>query len=216
MKIFDFIRKNRHQKERESAAMVSRSAIKIKQSDPDRIKCPCCFREFSHRDVHFKVRIYEPERQDSNPDLHSKEDPVYRNFWSYYAYPPNWEYADCPVVKAREAGITGGKLHTDQDGFVEGMTDSLGRRTDIRICPHCHNPLPAGYGKYPIYMIAVTGSSYVGKAVYLSQLMKHMESVMTYGGLRCSPMTEAGIRFIQQHLPEKDTDLRSCWKPYKR
>ncbi|MFR2605771.1 MAG: hypothetical protein ACLTAX_11490 [Waltera sp.] len=45
----------------------------------------------------------------------------------------------------------------DPEGFLYQVRDEEGRDTKVRICPHCHNPLPFEYGKYPVKYIAVVG-----------------------------------------------------------
>ena len=53
-----------------------------------------------------------------------------------------------PIAKVR--------MH-DPEGFLYQVRDEEGRDTKVRICPHCHNPLPFEYGKYPVKYIAVVG-----------------------------------------------------------
>ncbi|MEI3282045.1 MAG: hypothetical protein V8R61_04760 [Enterocloster sp.] len=100
-----------------------------------------------------------------------------------------------------------GGFHLDQDGFTDSVTDAFGEVTKVRICPYCHNPLPANYGKYPVHFIATVGITSSGKTVYLSQLMRHMDEIMANVGLGTLSMTEADTRFVREHQVKKDVPL---------
>lgn len=62
----------------------------------------------------------------------------------------------------------------DGSGMVQGVEDIYGVVSHRRVCPHCHNPLPNGYGKNTIKFISVIGVTGSGKTVYISQLLKYM------------------------------------------
>lgn len=62
----------------------------------------------------------------------------------------------------------------DGFGMVQGVEDIYGVVSHRRVCPHCHNPLPNGYGKNTTKFISVIGVTGSGKTVYISQLLKNM------------------------------------------
>lgn len=71
----------------------------------------------------------------------------------------------------------------DGDGMASMVEDVFGKRTNRRVCPHCHNPLPRQYGKNPVKFISVVGVTGAGKTVYISQLLKHMSDYLANVGM---------------------------------
>ena len=67
----------------------------------------------------------------------------------------------------------------DGYGMVQGVEDIYGEVSHRRVCPYCHNPLPNGYGKNEVKFISVIGVTRSGKTVYISQLLKNMDSYMS-------------------------------------
>lgn len=73
----------------------------------------------------------------------------------------------------------------DGDDFIYGVLDqySGNEATKVRLCPHCHNPLPlTSYGKYPVMFIGVVGMTSSGKTVYLNQLLNDMSTALWGSG----------------------------------
>lgn len=160
----------------------------------------------------FQEATVKPESKDTvdkslNELFTEKEDLPYENFWKKYSNNPEWEYANYPVITNRDSRMMKGGFHLDQDGFTDSVMDAFGEVSRIRICPHCHNPLPANYGKYPVHFIATVGITSSGKTVYLSQLMRCMDEIMANVGLGTLSMTEADTRFIREHQVKKDYAL---------
>lgn len=99
---------------------------------------------------------------------------------------------------------TGVKL--DRDGFLASVTDVFGGRSSSRVCPHCFNPLPHNYGKYPVKFISVIGITRAGKTVYLSSLLDNMYDYVDKLGM--SPLHADSVNFfIEQNKIQKDTTL---------
>ena len=71
----------------------------------------------------------------------------------------------------------------DGDGMVIGVEDIHGHETYRRVCPKCHNPLAAGYGKFETKFISVIGITQSGKTVFLSQLLKTIFDYTSHVGL---------------------------------
>lgn len=72
----------------------------------------------------------------------------------------------------------------DSDGFAMSVKQTGStKRCDRRVCPHCHNPLPQGYGKFPVKSITVIGITGAGKTVYLSKLIKDIQKYVSKVGL---------------------------------
>jgi len=210
---------------------------------PRIIKCPYCFKEFAHDEVHFKAMTLKEGSQwggadddfgaedddDFDPfsdldDLEGGEDEgpgdgsvdelfqekpdlQFKNFWSIYSNELEWEYANYPVITKEDRRMLDGGYHCDSDGFVDSARDCYGVETRERICPYCHNPLPANYGKYKVHFIATVGITSSGKTVYLSQLLKRMDMYMTNVNLVTLDMTPANEQFLEEHPVEKDKPL---------
>lgn len=50
-----------------------------------------------------------------------------------------------------------------------------GQVLNKRLCPHCHNPIIDGAGKYDMFLISVIGDTNVGKTVYLTVLQEMLK-----------------------------------------
>lgn len=165
-----------------------------------KIICPYCFKAFDHDQVHFRAP-YTVERsavggmnimgddtvsndkQDSLFVRREKDDKL-EHFWSRFVgagdsarelYPENWDY---PVITPENKDrMTVNGYEFDGDGtfinHVRVRKNAAFEPGNIRLCPHCHNPLPSDdYGKYPIYFISILGITSSGKTVYLSRLLE--------------------------------------------
>ena len=75
----------------------------------------------------------------------------------------------------------------NETGMVYAAYDCFGKQTQRRVCPHCHNPLPGAYGKYPVKFISIIGISGAGKTVYLSQLCKYIAKQISYFDITATP-----------------------------
>jgi len=87
----------------------------------------------------------------------------------------------------QHANCFSGALKTNAEGMVYAVNDYFGRETDRRVCPHCHNPLPGAYGKYPVLFFSIIGITGAGKTVYLSQLCKYIEEQLSYLNISAIP-----------------------------
>lgn len=86
---------------------------------------------------------------------------------------------------------------TDGDGMVVAVEDIYNRETHRRVCPHCHNPLPLGFGKYPLKFISVIGVTGAGKTVYISQLLKNMNKYASYVDMSAYFTSDHESNFIE-------------------
>lgn len=148
------------------------------------------------------------------------------NFWRHlggidaYSNNPAFEEElqwNSPLVTPENAGeMTESGYEKDNDDFVVSVTDSLSKKpSKLRLCPHCHNVLPEGYGKYPLYFTSIVGITSSGKTVYLTQLLSEIETYLGRMGVNvCYKDKEArrfkSIRDSSTILPNATTrnDLR--------
>lgn len=114
----------------------------------------------------------------------------YQRFWAKFdGITTEQEDESCPKMKkvwqlpiiGLKKGAT--RIVADQDGFVTHAIDDFGTPTYRRVCPHCHNPLPLGYGKTPVKYISIIGVMSSGKTVYISQLLRNLGQCIAKSGL---------------------------------
>ncbi|MBR4199704.1 MAG: GTPase domain-containing protein [Oscillospiraceae bacterium] len=144
---------------------------------------------------------------------------AYNDFWKDYAggttEPESKAVAqkikrgqERPVISPKEAGQAAKDAFlTDDDGFVYGMKDIFGNETTQRVCPHCHNPLPPLYGKYPIHYISVIGTSGAGKTVFLSQFIKNFSNVNAMFGLPSMHLSTNEANYVENNKIEINVTL---------
>lgn len=195
----------------------------------EHIRCPYCFEEFAHDEAAFRSETgftdeflsermmqYEREEDESKKiDLKLSinvaqryligPDSTYGRFWKKMVGDENYEndeFCRMPVLEISDAN----ELIYDEDGFLIAIKDKAGKKTERRICPHCHNLLPRFYGKDEIKFISVIGITSSGKTVYLSQLIDNLEDDLEKVG--CSVIYSAeSTEFRKNHLVRRGYPL---------
>lgn len=166
-----------------------------------------------------KVKEFEKHKR----FLVSGKDEKYNAFWANYEGrtteqaargaekgvkgPVPWEL---PVIKKGD-GVA--EICGDVDGFVTHAVDEFGKITHRRVCPHCHNPLPLGYGKYPVKYISIIGITGAGKTVYISQLLKGMSDYASKSGLNAYFTSDHETNFIEANVVKKGAPLPESTSP---
>lgn len=172
-----------------------------------KIKCPYCFKEFSHDEVHFRIAkatcdmaaekmkkaSSEEEKEVYEKFLRkSKLDEKYEKVWGKYrgGEPPAKIKEDfyIPWVdQSNKEEMIYGDFIKDENGFVSQIEDKLSQTiSTYRICPECHNPLPPNYGKFPQKFISVLGISASGKTVFIKQLMSRIGQFLANVDASCT------------------------------
>lgn len=139
-------------------------------------------------------------------------DEVYHNWYRDHNFgttsenPGDDEFAiyDRPIIKPNDHGTSG--LIYDEDGFAIKIKDPWGEPTMERVCKFCHNPIPMGYGKYPIKYISVIGISGAGKTVYLSKLIQYIRQYTANLDLDATPSPSAEV-FVEKNLIQENNEL---------
>jgi len=158
-----------------------------------KIICPYCFRPFHDHEVHFRAEtVFTPAQAASsanNIDQYFKmgENQRHKLFWERYggatesddSTPWNPPYHRPVIPPSNGPGLA---LLRDRDQFVCGALDYYGRETKRRVCPHCCNPLPQNYGKYPVMFFSVAGVPGAGKTIFLSQFCSHIDMIALEAG----------------------------------
>lgn len=93
------------------------------------------------------------------------------------------------------------------DGFIVSVKDSSGNLFNDRVCPYCHNSLPHMYGKYPVKRIVLTGAVGCGKTVYLSSLLRNIQTYCTSLNISCIPQSKSVNKYLQNNTIEAGKPL---------
>lgn len=187
------------------------------------ISCPYCLKEFSHEAVEFRSNhFYKDETEvgeaDDNVSARNrdffllKESEKYTRFWEDYGGQSTESDEDSVCDEApRLLPILPKdlikKINKDRDGMVVSATDVYGHETARRVCPHCNNPLPQGYGKQAIKRISIIGITGAGKTVYISQLLKGLDEYANKCGLNAFATSDHERKFIQANPVKQGVGL---------
>ena len=147
-----------------------------------------------------------------------REDSQYQKFWSNYDGTTEKEGRmdgdvkpwNLPVISAGN-GVQ--RLITDNNSFVIGAVDDFGKPTYRRVCPYCHNPLPTGFGRYPVKNISIVGVTGAGKTVYISQLLKGMGKYAAKSGLSAFFTSDHERNFVEDNPVEQGVPLPNGTAP---
>lgn len=194
-----------------------------------KIRCPYCFEEFAHDEVHFRIAEgtceYAKDKSVKKGDtvdtekfsrfLKSREiDQKFEKVWgSSRGGTPDFSVEDLFYVpwvdQSNKADMIVGDYIPDADGFVEKIEDKCSHLPSYtRICPNCHNKLPLHYGKNPQKFISVLGVSASGKTVYLKQLLSKLTDSLE-GGI----LSHVNGSYVDIGLPVDDESSITLDKP---
>lgn len=194
-----------------------------------KIRCPYCFEEFAHDEVHFRIAEgtceYAKDKSVKKGDtvdtekfsrfLKSREiDQKFEKVWgSSRGGTPDFSIEDLFYVpwvdQSNKADMIVGDYIPDADGFVEKIEDKCSHLPSYtRICPNCHNKLPLHYGKNPQKFISVLGVSASGKTVYLKQLLSKLTDSLE-GGI----LSHVNGSYVDIGLPVDDESSITLDKP---
>lgn len=133
------------------------------------IVCPFCFNKFGPEEVLFRMSWND----ESIPEAKKTIDPELFKFWK--------EIGNEEIGKKNQ--ILDPSQFEDEykkrdRGVLVGLTDTFGRETTDRNCPHCHNKLPNTAGKQPSNIISFVGSTSAGKTFYMLILIKQIMEIV--------------------------------------
>ena len=194
-----------------------------------KIRCPYCFEEFAHDEVHFRIAEgtceYAKDKSVKKGDTVDTEkfsrflksgeiDQKFEKVWgSSRGGMPDFSVEDLFYVpwvdQSNKADMIVGDYITDADGFVEKIEDKCSHLPSYtRICPNCHNKLPLHYGKNPQKFISVLSVSASGKTVYLKQLLSKLTDSLE-GGI----LSHVNGSYVDIGLPVDDESSITLDKP---
>ena len=154
-----------------------------------------------------------------------KEDPVYQQWWSQFGGTtevsltqasdgssgiPNYfrpiidPSTDSRFIQPQEDGTN---IIRDGNGMAAEIRLKTGEACTRRVCKHCHNPLPTGYGQHPVKFVSVIGITASGKTVYLSQLLRKMRSYTQKVGFDATLTTDSVQVFFETNKVAVDCPL---------
>lgn len=124
-----------------------------------------------------------------------KDDKAVRDFWRSKGWPETdcrlrefeWGYSEI-LNKNNSEGTDINKIKScilesenikkvvrDDQGFLTGVVDKRGKKTEKRLCPHCKCLLPKSYGRHDVHFIACIGARGSGKTVFISEFFKSLQ-----------------------------------------
>ena len=139
----------------------------------DLIICPYCFNKFSASNVHFRDEFSDEVEVDE------KLDHFYRNLKHTdnvavklrKAYDPERDPGEKRIVKITTP--QGNKIKI-LDGFKPSNSSIFLTK---RLCPVCHNDLPQQAGVGSTKVIAVVGTTQIGKTIFINSLITELMKV---------------------------------------
>ena len=153
---------------------------RAKSEKTHEIICLYCFRNFKHEQVHFRaletmdIKGYKPEK-DRKLDI-------------YRARFQMGSAGELLPALAPEDFSEANKGYLK--GILSSLRDDYNHLSTKRLCPYCHNSLPANAGFAPSTIISIVGASQAGKSVYLTSLIHTLKTVTSHNfDVFCTPFT---------------------------
>lgn len=145
-------------------------------------KCIYCFQKFLPIDAHFRAKapisnVDSEQQQEELVDIKLKEHYKTKlNFDDKTAESKAMQY---PYFTRNDKNISFDiqKDEITQREYIKEIKlnsefyNSEILSTDLRLCPHCHNKLPKGFGIKDLLVISLIGDTFSGKSVYLAVLL---------------------------------------------
>jgi len=160
---------------------------KSKMEQTHEIICLYCFRNFNHDRVLFRSSVVM-EAQGYRAEMDYALDEYRARF-----YMPSLGEIP-PALDPDEFGEANkGYLRN----ILSSLKDDHGNISTRRLCPYCHNDLPASAGFSPSTIISLVGASQAGKSVYLTSLVHVLKNFTSNNfDVFCTPINnEMGRRF---------------------
>lgn len=143
-----------------------------------------------------------------------RDDEIYSNFWEKYGSTSEVSNStdgvldyQRPILNPRDETVVPKGAERDVDGLVYRIVDCFGEESRGRVCPHCHNPLPANYGKHQVKFLSVIGVSGSGKTVYLSKLIENIGIYTARLTITAEPASNGTREFVKKNRIEKNVSL---------
>ena len=165
-----------------------RAAIeKAKIEKTNEIICLFCFRNFNHNMVHFRAASAI-----DTADYRGVVDYPLEDYRARFNLPAMGEL---PAALNPEDFSEANKGHLR--GILSSLRDGNNHVATKRLCPYCHNDIPASAGFAPSTIISIVGTRQAGKSVYLASLIHTLKTYTSHNfDVFCTPIsTELGRKF---------------------
>ncbi len=194
------------------------------------VKCFFCFEYFKPEEAHFRAKKHIKKIDSLSEDEYVVDEKLkayYKKFLQYDDDSAESAARLLPTFKIDQnrkivevsynsLGIEGSCLEKEADHgmpikikfdrrLYESNVDCY--ETDERLCPHCHNRLPVGFGLRKSIIISVIGDTYSGKTVFLTVLLKELASG--------NNKFETSLSYIGKDLSPKETLYAARRKLYE-
>ena len=200
------------------------------------IRCVCCFREISPKDLLFRwedrTETAQSRRSGHAYAAQKKDEEEFEDETDFAIDDEDKEPGQQPFLTVGELVeqyvVTGLDMSTASDGMTSPggipsrITVSTGEREFIlasRYCPYCRRRLPSLAGTVPTYFVTLIGPSNAGKTVFLCALYRMLTtepSRLPCGGtltgsadLSYNSISEPSNRMYQGYLPDTTVDVFS-------
>lgn len=155
--------------------------------------------------------------------LAEKSDPEYDKFWNVYSGTteretvvglPNFKPGTRALINPAQKEYynllvqqSDGNYYRSETKNNRTMVTSIfhrqgNKQSKRRVCPRCHNPLPIDYGFYDIKFISIIGITGSGKTVYLSQLLKNIQTELSGIGMAMAGNQRPLDDFVNDNMIE--------------
>lgn len=157
------------------------------------IVCPHCFKKFEPEEVVFRAAHFK----ENDEEYCLQEDEALNTYLDKFGLEGSDEL---------EAVIDPKTVPLEKCTYVDDVLISIRDKYDVetkkRLCPHCHNDLPYSAGRAPSNIIAIIGPSQVGKSVYMTSLIRTLETATAHHfEAACMPINaDTSRRFRDQYL----------------
>lgn len=136
--------------------------------------CLYCFKSFTPVRIQFRCENNDVDECPLEEDrplkkyLDKKDHPLQQRVFS-----PS-QNSSAPTTAFGKGLSRMNKLFASDDQLVKSAICQCGFPTKKRVCPHCHNTLPIGFGEAENKIIALIGSRASGKSHYIAVLINEL------------------------------------------
>jgi len=141
--------------------------------------CPWCFETVDSLNLHF--RCHPNTRATKDVDFLDEVDKAHDTFMRSVGGDTRGDQAK--ALTKTSPGVHPEIITTTIDGkkckIITGLHDRHKNTSVERLCPHCHNILPASCGKAGTKVVSIIGYTQIGKSVYMISLLELLKNKMS-------------------------------------